>query len=293
VLRGLLGPRVAWVAELGPGVPAVRADPQQLEEVLRQLAANARAAMPDGGTLTVRTEGVDLTEAEARTRPGLRAGRHARLCLSDTGCGMSEEVRTRAFEPFFTTREVGQGSGLGLAGVYGTVRQSGGHIEVASTPGQGARFALYLPAAEAAPALTLPGLPRGTEAVLLVEDEPMVRGLNRQILQMCGYTVLEAADGPEALGVSAAHAGPLELLVADVLLPRMSGLELARVLTDRRPGLRVLFLSGGGYEEGDVLGPGAPAGAGYLAKPYAPLELARKARAVLDAADAPAGPVSP
>jgi DNA-binding response OmpR family regulator len=178
--------------------------------------------------------------------------------------------------------------------VYGTVRQSGGHIEVMSTPGQGACFTLYLPAAGAAPALTLPGLPRGTETVLLVEDEPMVRGLNRQILQMCGYTILEAADGPEALRVSAAHAGPLDLLVTDVLLPRMGGLELAQMLTGQRPGLRVLFLSGGDVAEGDSLGLGAaPAGAGFLAKPYAPLELARKVRAVLEAGDAPAGPVSP
>jgi two-component system cell cycle sensor histidine kinase/response regulator CckA len=289
-LQRLVGARIELATELDPAVPSVCIDPGQIEQVLRNLAANARDAMPQGGTLTIETAGVVLTEGEARGRPGLWPGRCARLLVRDTGRGMSEAVRARAFEPFFTTRPVGQGTGLGLASAYGIVRQSGGCLEASSSVGHGTTFTIYLPAAEGseAPAgLMLSGLPHGTEAVLLVEDEPMVRELNRTILKMCGYTVLEASDGQEALRVSAAHTGAIDLLLTDVQMPRLNGPELAQALAAQRPQLKVLFLSG--VVSGEELSPDEPAGgAGFLAKPYAPIQLAQKIREVLEA-----GPVKP
>jgi PAS domain S-box-containing protein len=284
-LQRLVGAPIELATDLDPAVPSVRIDPGQIEQVLRNLAANARDAMPQGGKLTLETASVVLTEGEARERPGLRPGRCARLLVRDTGRGMSEAVRARAFEPFFSTRPVGQGTGLGLASAYGIVRQSGGYLEVSSGVGRGTTFTIYLPAAdggEALAGLTLAGMPRGTETVLLVEDEPMVRDLNRKILQLCGYTVLEAGDGQEALRVSAAHAGAIDLLMTDVQMPRLRGPELAQALAAQRPQMKVLFVSG--VVSGEGWSPDERAGgAGFLAKPYAPVQLAQKIREVLEA----------
>jgi two-component system, cell cycle sensor histidine kinase and response regulator CckA len=280
LLRRLIGEDVQLLTELEPRLPGVKADPTQVEQVLLNLAVNARDAMPDGGTLTIRT-GLALLDGE---RPELRPGPHALLAVTDTGCGMDEATRARVFEPFFTTKDVGRGTGLGLATVYGIVRQSGGAIDVESAPGRGALFTVYLPCATDAPAATPPPPPagaRGGEVVLLVEDQPEVRQIARRMLQQHGYAVLEARDGAEALAIHAQQAGRIHALVTDVIMPGMSGRELAEQLTGRQPGLPVLFLSG---HTGDaVLRRGVcEENVAFLAKPFAPDELARKVREVLD-----------
>jgi signal transduction histidine kinase len=289
LLRRVLGEGISLVTSLGTELPSVRADPGQLEQVLMSLAGNARDAMPSGGVLSVETSSLNLTDADAAGHPGMPPGAYVALRVRDNGHGMTEAVRARAFEPFFTTKPFGKGSGMGLAGVYGIVTQSGGYIEVASAVGQGACFSIYLPPApgqaDDPPAPGLPGLPRGTETLLLVEDDEGVRKLNRQVLRLCGYTVLEASHGAEALRDSSQYAGRVDLLVTDVVMPEISGLQLADALAGQRPGLKVLFLSG--YSEGDRPGDGA---AYFLAKPYAPADLARKVREILDGGKGSLGP---
>ncbi|HYT88282.1 MAG TPA: response regulator [Gemmataceae bacterium] len=280
VLRRVLGEGITLATQLESELPLVKTDPGQLEQVLMSLADNAHDAMPSGGTLTISTARVVLSEADAGAHPGIGAGAYACMRVADTGVGMDEATRARVFEPFFTTKPVGKGSGLGLASVYGIVTQSGGHIEVASTPGQGTCFTIYLPPAGEEPAesgLSLPGLPRGAETVLLVEDEEGVRRLNRQVLRLCGYTVLEAGHAVEALKISGQYVGPIELLVTDVVMPEMNGRHLAEVLAGQRPGLKVLFLSGYGNPD-----PPGQDHSAFLAKPYSPAELAKKVRAILD-----------
>jgi CheY-like chemotaxis protein len=233
--------------------------------------------MPAGGRLTIATRA---------------AGPEVLLRVADTGLGMSAEVRARACEPFFTTKEAGKGTGMGLATVCGIVRQAGGRVEVESEPGRGATFTVYLPLAagrdEPAPPPPRPAAaPRGRETVLLVEDEGAVRALGRQALQGSGYTVLEATHGGEALRLCERHRGRIDLLVTDVVMPEVGGRQLAARLAALRPDMRVLFVSG--YGEEAVLRPGTPgAGAPFLQKPFTPLDLARKVRAVLDAPAPPA-----
>jgi len=207
------------------------------------LAVNARDAMPSGGRLTIETKDVELDEEYPRLHADARPGRHVLLAVSDDGSGMPDEVKAHLFEPFFTTKEAGKGTGLGLATVYGIVRQSGGHVEVYSEVGKGTTFKVYLPwldarGAQNRAASAVRELPKGTETLLLAEDEDGVRALARRVLEECGYTVLEAENGEDALKVAGAHAGPVHLLVTDVVMPGLGGRALAERLAVARPGLR-------------------------------------------------------
>jgi PAS domain S-box-containing protein len=284
LIARLIGADVRLGVRLGPDTGPVRADAGQLEQVLMNLAVNARDAMPKGGTLTVETGNAELSAGDLRAYPGQRPGRYTVLTVSDTGVGMDEATLARVFEPFFTTKGE-KGTGLGLATAYGIVHSSGGHIEVASEPGRGTTFRIYLPQTESfvipAPAVAPSAeLPHGRETVLLAEDEEGVRALARHVLSECGYTVLEAADGEEALRVAEAHAGPIDLLATDVVMPRLGGRELAERLLPQRPGTRLLYLSGHATEP--VLQPGSRATAAFLQKPFLPRDLAQKVREVLD-----------
>jgi len=286
LLRRLLGEDVALLTVLAPGLPRVRADPTQMEQALMNLAVNARDAMPRGGRLTIETREADLLrEDEVVTYPDLKPGRYILLAVSDTGVGMTDEVKAQVFEPFFTTKEQGKGTGLGLAMVYGAVKAHGGHISVYSEVGVGTTFKILLPTAQDLQSAPRSGevrlAPRGTETVLLVEDEESVRRLARIALEMQGYTVLEAGSGTEALRLAERHAGVIHLLVTDVVMPGMSGREVAEALRQRQSGLKVLYMSG--YTDDAVVRHGiVEATDAFLQKPFTPLTLARKVRAVLD-----------
>jgi PAS domain S-box-containing protein len=286
MLRRLIGEDIELVTAPDPTAGPVKADPSQIEQVILNLAVNARDAMPQGGKLILETRNVELDEAEAARLGGIVPGSHVMLSVTDTGCGMDAEVQAHIFEPFFTTKEPGRGTGLGLATVYGIVQQSGGQVDVESAPGRGTRFRIYLPRVEggerspedeAAPARLLDG----TETILLVEDEQVVRELVRYILQTHGYLVLEASSAGEALLLCERHPGPIQLLVTDVVMPWMSGREMAERLTALRPELRVLYMSG--YLDDAVVRHGVSYGdTAFLQKPFTPDALARKAREVLE-----------
>jgi two-component system cell cycle sensor histidine kinase/response regulator CckA len=284
ILRRLLGEDVSVVTTLAEPLPPLQADPGQLEQILLNLAVNARDAMPHGGTLTLRTAAI--TRVGAGGTPPVPPGSYVRLQVADTGVGMDSATLAHLFEPFFTTKASGQGTGLGLATVYGIVQQSGGTISVASTPGAGTTLSVDFPAVAAllapAPAGAIaPDLPLGVETLLLAEDDAGVRGVVTEILRGLGYTVLVAATGSFALATGRAHAGPLHLLLTDVVMPELSGPELAVTLTAERPDLRVLYMSG--YTEEAVIHHGAagkqPA---FLRKPFTPAALARTVRTILD-----------
>jgi PAS domain S-box-containing protein len=285
LLRRLISEDIQLRTTLAPGLYPVKVDRGQIEQVIMNLAVNARDAMPRGGQLTIETSNTDLDETLTRSLPELRPGPCVRLTVSDTGCGMDETVKARLFEPFFTTKAVGKGTGLGLATVYGIIKQSEGHITVWSEPGQGATFKIYLPGVRE----ELPSAPKkpvpapaviGSETVLLVEDEEGVRTLTRHILQTSGYTVLEARHGLEALQVSEQQSGPIHLMVTDVVMPEMNGPQLARRILQLRPSLKVLFLSG--YTDSTLLHNGLlDASRNFLQKPFAPEDLKSKVREVL------------
>jgi CheY-like chemotaxis protein len=287
MLRRLIGEDIELIVRLDPGLGPVRADPSQLEQVIVNLAANARDAMPEGGTLTIETANVQLDGAAGMPPADAQPGAYARLSVRDTGVGMDAGTQARLFEPFFTTKELGKGTGLGLATVYGIVKQAGGYIWVESTLGQGTTFEVYLPesreALQAAPAHGPEASGRtGSETILVVEDEGVLRGLASQALELHGYTVLCAAAGEEALGVARAHAGPIRLLLTDVVMPGMSGRQLAESLAEQRPEMAVLYMSG--YTRDDivqqhVLRPDTE----FLPKPFTFDRLAGKVREVLDA----------
>ncbi len=286
MLRRLIGEHIALVAVLTPDLGRVRADPNQIEQVIVNLAVNARDAMPDGGKLTVETANVDLDEAFAQAHLGSVPGSYALLAVTDTGAGMDATVRAHLFEPFFTTKEVGKGTGLGLATVYGIVKQSGGYISVYSEPGRGSSFKIYLPRiatpADAPPGPQKSGPAPGSETVLVVEDEAAVLTLSRRALEAQGYVVLAASDPAAALRVVERHGGMIHLLLTDVVMPGLSGRELADRLTAQRPGIRVLYMSG--YPGDAVVQHGTlPSGSAFLQKPFSPDGLARKVRDVLDA----------
>jgi PAS domain S-box-containing protein len=286
MLRRLIGEHIDLVAVFAPDLGRVRADPNQIEQVIVNLAVNARDAMPDGGKLTIGTANVDLDETFAEAHLGSVPGSYAMLAVTDTGVGMDATVRAHLFEPFFTTKEVGKGTGLGLATVYGIVKQSGGYISVYSEPGHGSSFKIYLPRI-ATPAEPPAGAPKGgpapgSETVLVVEDEPAVLALSRRALESQGYVVLAASDANAALRVVERHGGMIHLLLTDVVMPGLSGRELADRLSAQRPGIRVLYMSG--YPGDAVVQHGTlPLGSAFLQKPFSPDGLARKVRDVLDA----------
>src|SRR6266571_2591092 len=291
MLRRLIGEDVDLVTRLAPHLDAVRADRGQIEQVLVNLVLNARDAMPQGGKLTIETANVELDPGYVETHEGARAGAYALLAVSDTGSGMDAETTAHLFEPFFTTKEVGKGTGLGLATVYGIVKQSEGYITAYSEPGHGTTFKIYLPRAAApgaaSPTPPAPPAPQGkataggSETILVVEDEEAVRSLSRRALEASGYTVLAAADGPDAVRRLERYGGPIHLVLTDVIMPGMNGRELAQRLVQRRPGLRVLYMSG--YPGDAIVHRGAlEPGTAFLQKPFMPEDLARKVREVLD-----------
>jgi two-component system cell cycle sensor histidine kinase/response regulator CckA len=263
-------------------------DPGQLEQVILNLVVNARDAMPQGGKLTIETVHVELDERDVCRYAGLNPGSHVRLTVSDTGCGMDASTRARLFEPFFTTKPRGKGTGLGLAIVYGIITQSGGHIEVESSPGRGTLFSIYLPQVEMPVVSERTSIPstrllEGQETVLLVEGEEEVRTAIFESLQMRGYTVLKARNGREALMICRRHPGPIHLLLTDVGMPQMMGPELAQRLALSHPDLKVLYMSGytsDALGERNVAGPGTA----FLQKPFTPGALARAVREVLETA---------
>jgi PAS domain S-box-containing protein len=287
ILRRTLGASSSLVVRAGGGLGRVKADPGQLEQVLLNLVLNARDAMPGGGTVTIETASVELTPAYAagKSVATIVPGPHLLLSVSDTGIGMAPDTVSRVFEPFFTTKSVGEGTGLGLATVYGIVKQSGGYIWLYSEPGQGTTFKIYLPTVGGAPTQRVrrdsAPVARVGESVLIVEDEPEVRMILARVLRERGYTVLEAANGREALAIAAPADTRIDLVVADVVMPELGGRELAARLAELRPGLRILFTSGyTGHDvvERGLIEPDRP----FLAKPVAPSVFAKKIREMLD-----------
>jgi two-component system, cell cycle sensor histidine kinase and response regulator CckA len=285
LLKRLLGENIRLGSVLASELGRVKADPGQIEQVIMNLAVNARDAMPKGGRLTIETANADLDESYTHEHVGARPGKYVMLAVSDTGSGMTPEIRQRVFEPFFTTKELGKGTGLGLSTVYGIVKQSEGYVWVYSEPTRGTSFKVYLPRVDA-PADARPApLPektryRGTETVLLVEDEDGVRALVKQVLTRNGYTVLEARHGGEALLHCERRSEEIHLLVTDVVLEQMSGTELSSRLASLRPGMKVLYISG--YTDDAIVHHGVTQGTHFLQKPFTTEALARKIRQVLD-----------
>ncbi|MEI6669043.1 MAG: PocR ligand-binding domain-containing protein [Acidobacteriota bacterium] len=286
MMRRLIGEDIDLQVTLAAQLGAVKIDAGQFEQVLVNLAVNAKDAMPDGGQLVVETANVDLDEPHCAIHRHLRPGRFVMLAVSDTGHGMSPEVKAHLFEPFFTTKARGRGTGLGLATIFGVVQQAGGAIDVYSEVGHGTSFKIFLPRAETkAERLDTErrrsDMPGGTETVLLVEDEAMVRELATRLLKRWGYTVLVASDGGQAQMLAELRTGPIDLLMTDVVMPGINGHQLADRLTTQMPGLRVLFTSG--YTENIIVHDGTgPDRSAFIAKPYSPPALARKVRDVLD-----------
>jgi len=285
-LLRLIGEHIELKTLLAPDLGHILVDPGQLGQVLLNLSVNAADAMPQGGRLLIETKNVDLRPEDAPRHPDLKPGAYVLLAVTDTGAGMDESTKRRIFEPFFTTKELGRGTGLGLATVYGIVNQSGGAIEVSSEPGSGSCFRLYFPRTDApiekpAPA---PSAPRGgRETILVVEDEEPLRQLVSLVLRKAGYTVIEAADGEKALAAARAHRGPLHLLVTDVIMPGMSGRDLADEMSALLPETKILFVSG--YTDDALVPQGRlDPGKEFLAKPFTPPVLIHKVRQVLDAA---------
>ena len=272
MLRRLIGEDITLNTVIAPSLGLVRADPSQIEQVMLNLAVNARDAMPRGGTLRIELANVVLHEGSiGHWPPQLSHGPYVRLSVADTGVGMSPETVARIFEPFFTTKEEGRGTGLGLAMVYGIVEQAGGAIDVDSEVGRGTTFHVYLPHTaerEEAPApVSRAGPSRGGETVLLVEDEPRVAVLIANSLKKAGYTVLQAMHGERALEILHAHAGPIDLLLTDVVMPGMNGRELAEQVTLARKGIPVLYMSG--YSDDAILRSGIQtASVHFIQKPF-------------------------
>jgi CheY-like chemotaxis protein len=286
MLRRLIGEDIELVTALDPAAGAVNADPGQLEQVLLNLVVNARDAMPTGGRVAIETARLTPADELVERRHRLPPGDYVCLMVADSGMGMDETTQAHLFEPFFTTKEVGKGTGLGLATVYGIVKQSGGYVWVYSEAGRGTTVKVYLPrvAGQAEPAATAPELQElrgGQETVLIVEDSTPVRALARRSLEAWGYKVFDAADGPAAVALSTQLSGGIDLLVTDVVMPGMSGRELAERLAPARPGMKVLYTSG--YTDDAMVRQGVlNSGVAFLQKPFVPETLARKVRAVLD-----------
>ncbi|MCR4341388.1 MAG: response regulator [Gemmatimonadaceae bacterium] len=287
MLRRLIGAQIEIKTILDSDLQLVKADPNQLDQVVMNLAVNARDAMPGGGVLTLETENVMLDAEYARTHPGVHAGPHVMLCIRDNGIGMDSETQARIFEPFFTTKDPGMGTGLGLSTVYGIVRQSGGHMWVYSEEGLGTVFKIYFPvteeSAEQGAETHLPDdALQGSETVLVVDDSESLRPVVTRILRQYGYVVVQAAGGEEATRLAEKETGPIHLLLTDIVMPGMSGPVLARNLLRWHPDLRVLFMSG--YAENAMVREGLrQPSAGFIEKPFSPETLAREVRRALDA----------
>ena len=288
MLHRLIGEDIKLYAHPAASLAKVKADPTQVEQIILNLVINARDAMPRGGTLTIETANVVLDQSQVESHLDVSPGPYVMLSVSDSGCGMDPETKARIFEPFFTTKPPGQGTGMGLATVYGIVKQSGGHVWVYSELGEGTSLKIYLPQSEQGDRkLGMASTPSpvsaatGSETVLIVEDEQSVRDLAGSVLEKRGYTVLAASDGEEALHLSKAHAGDIQLVITDAIMPGMRGHELAEVMRTLRPQIKVLFISG--YTDDAAIHQGVLAeGIQFLQKPFTPDALARKVRNVLD-----------
>lgn len=285
MLRRLIGEDIVLTSVLGPALGKVKVDPGQIEQVIINLAVNARDAMPEGGRLTIETRMVEFTEDFCRLHPDYNPGWYVLLSLTDTGCGMTADVKNRIFEPFFTTKEQGKGTGLGLATVFGILKQSEGHIEVNSEVGCGTCFNIYLPVIkeqwEPEASNTLELLRPGHESILLVEDEPVVREVTKQSLEAFSYHVIEASSGQEALDLLKTTSEPVALLITDVVMPQMNGRQLAEQLRSKFPDLKVLFMSG--YTDDAIVRHGVlDANVAFLQKPFTPTALAKKVQEILE-----------
>jgi CheY-like chemotaxis protein len=285
MLGRLIGEDVDLAILAGADLGQVKVDPGQMEQVVMNLCVNARDAMPDGGLLRIRTANADREAGRAVAHEPMAPGRYVMLSVTDAGCGIEEEDLAKIYDPFFTTKERGKGTGLGLSMVYGIVKEAGGYVWVTSAVGQGTTFSIYLPRADepAAPkaAAEKPLLPGGVETILLVEDEASLRGIAREVLEEHGYQVLEASAASEAIAISRGHAGPIHLLVTDVVMPGMNGRVLAESLAPQRPALAVLFMSG--YTD-DVIAQRGVLEPGFrlLEKPFSVAALLEGVRRALD-----------
>lgn len=285
LLERLIGEHIEFFTALDAGLGPVHVDPVQIEQVLVNLVLNARDAMPQGGKLTIETSNVSFEDNQRSERAMIPSGQYVLLAVTDTGCGMDEETQSRLFEPFYTTKELGKGTGLGLATVYGIVKQSGGFVWVYSELGRGTTFKIYLPRVNGTPEPILPGKPdtmkyKGTETILLVEDAEPLRALTREFLEGAGYKVLEAADGKQALKIAADFSGTIHMVLTDVVMPGMGGRDLAEQLARLRPGVKVLFMSG--YPNDAITQSGTlVSGATLLEKPFSRELLWVKVRQVL------------
>ena len=284
MLSRIIGEDIELVTELDPALENTKADPVEMGQVLMNLAVNARDAMPEGGRLSIRTENIDVLPDAAADDDTIRPGGYVALSIGDTGLGMDEDTLSRIFEPFFTTKQKGKGTGLGLSTVYGIVKQSGGYVSVDSAPGKGTTFKIFLPELregeeEAGDEPTVPAS-AGSETILLVEDEAALRAPMRRGLEKDGYTVIEAGDAAEALQVCEKHDREIHLMITDLVMPGMDGLELGRRVTESRPRMKVLYTSG--YSEDAVTNDGVTEPGDFVQKPYTPTELAKKIRRMLD-----------
>ncbi|MDQ7783581.1 MAG: response regulator [Desulfomonilaceae bacterium] len=286
ILRRLLGVDIELMTVFDPSLGQVMADPNQIEQILLNLAVNARDAMPEGGKLTMETANVTLDEAYTRAHADLNPGQYVMFSVADTGVGMDADTRSNIFDPFFTTKEKGKGTGLGLSTVYGIVKQHKGHVSVYSEPGRGSVFKIYLPCMERRIASTSEVAAagdqrRGHETVLVVEDEEVVRNLACELLELLGYSVLHAAHPLEAIRLSQEYDGPIHLLLTDIVLPKMDGARLYRTISESRPGIKVLYVSG--YTQNAIIDHGVlKPGVHFLAKPFTLDSLASKVREILD-----------
>jgi CheY-like chemotaxis protein len=298
MLNRMIGDHIELVSVLGADLGAIEADPGQVEQVLMNLAINARDAMPEGGKIRIETANIGIDDAYARQYPGTVPGQYVMLTVSDAGIGIDPETQSHMFEPFFSTKVSGRGTGLGLSTVFGIVRQSGGAIAVHSVPGGGTTFKIHFPRCDRAPVvlqqtMAMPLL-GGTETILLVDDAVPLRALTRRILEDCGYTVFDSGDPVEALRMAEQHPGPLPLMITDVVMPGFSGFDLAERLAAFRPETRVLYASGYSDDSNSHLHERGQTYA-FLEKPFTREDLLRKVRGLLDSplGSAPCLAVSP